>query len=408
MKRKDWLIIIIVACAAFLVTFVSTNMLLSKEKKEEAKVIENTSSFNIKFIKEVNKNSKGNYVISPYSVEMALSMLRIGANENTLKQIDKVLRDREFNLENENVKIANGMFAKNDFKDVIEEDFINSLRNDYDSDIIFDEFKTPDLINNWVSEKTNKMIPKVVDNIDDNFVLGLANAIYIDAHWKDSFECHSTRKEEFGYKDKENVEMMHNSYEKNAKYLKGNVTGIILPYKEDLEFVALMPKKDLNKFIDELDDKSFNEYLNGFKRIKEEEKVILNIPRFNYEFDLKSFKKILKDLGIKDAFSAEKADFSGIVSKDNLKSLGKDNLYVGTAVHKAKIEFMEKGTKAAAVTYFGLDANAAPIVDNNEIYITFDKPFMYIIRDTKTKEMLFFGTVYNPNKWKGNTCENKG
>ncbi len=406
MKRKDWLIIIIVACGAFLITFISTNMLLSKEKKEEEKVIENTSSFNIKFIKEVNNNTKGNYVISPYSVEMALSMLRLGANENTLKQIDKVLRDREFTLENENVAIANGMFAKNEYKDVIENDFITALRNDYDSDIIFDEFKTPEKINNWVNEKTNKMIPKVVDNIEDDFVLGLANAIYIDAHWKDSFECHNTDKGEFGYKDKENVEMMHNSYEENAKYLKGDVTGIILPYKEDLEFVALMPKKDLNKFIDELDDKSFNEYLNSFKSVKGKEKVILSIPRFKYEFDLKSFKKILKDLGIKDAFNSEKADFSGIVTKDNLKSLGKENLYVGTAIHKAKIEFMEKGTKAAAVTYFGLDANAAPVTDYKEINITFDKPFMYIIRDTKTKEMLFFGTVYNPNKWKGSTCQN--
>ena len=235
MKRKDWLIIIIVACGAFLITFISTNMLLSKEKKEEEKVIENTSSFNIKFIKEVNNNTKGNYVISPYSVEMALSMLRLGANENTLKQIDKVLRDREFTLENENVAIANGMFAKNEYKDVIENDFITALINDYDSDIIFDEFKTPEKINNWVNEKTNKMIPKVVDNIEDDFVLGLANAIYIDAHWKDSFECHSTDKGEFGYKDKENVEMMHNTYNSGARYFKtSDAKGIVIPYaKED-------------------------------------------------------------------------------------------------------------------------------------------------------------------------------
>ena len=30
---------------------------------------------------------------------------------------------------------------------------------------------------------------------------------------------------------------------------------------------------------------------------------------------------------------------------------------------------------------------------------------MYIIRDKKSKEILFFGTVYEPNKWEGSTCE---
>ena len=30
--------------------------------------------------------------------------------------------------------------------------------------------------------------------------------------------------------------------------------------------------------------------------------------------------------------------------------------------------------------------------------ITFDKPFMYIIRDTKTKDIWFIGKVYEPTK----------
>ena len=37
--------------------------------------------------------------------------------------------------------------------------------------------------------------------------------------------------------------------------------------------------------------------------------------------------------------------------------------------------------------------------------VIFDKPFAYIIRDQKTKEMLFFGVVYEPEKWTGETCE---
>ena len=39
------------------------------------------------------------------------------------------------------------------------------------------------------------------------------------------------------------------------------------------------------------------------------------------------------------------------------------------------------------------------------IEMKFDKPFMYMIRDRKNKEILFFGVVYEPNAYKERTCE---
>lgn len=48
---------------------------------------------------------------------------------------------------------------------------------------------------------------------------------------------------------------------------------------------------------------------------------------------------------------------------------------------------------------------AAPLQEEKEtVNIKFNKPFIYMIRDSKTKEMLFFGVVYEPNIWKGSTC----
>ena len=82
------------------------------------------------------------------------------------------------------------------------------------------------------------------------------------------------------------------------------------------------------------------------------------------------------------------------------------NLYVNTAIHKTKIELNEKGTKAAAVTYFGLDKATAVRPDYEVRNIVFNKPFVYIIREKNTGEILFFGTVYEPNIWNGSTCEN--
>ena len=42
------------------------------------------------------------------------------------------------------------------------------------------------------------------------------------------------------------------------------------------------------------------------------------------------------------------------MTRDNMKEYNFNNLYVGEAIHKTHIELNEVGTKAAAVTYFGI------------------------------------------------------
>ena len=101
----------------------------------------------------------------------------------------------------------------------------------------------------------------------------------------------------------------------------------------------------------------------------------------------------LKKLGIKDVFDINKADLSNMV---------KGKQYIDTAVHKANIEFSNDGIKASAVSAMG-GAGAARggfdyffKVPVEEIDLTFDKPYMYIIRDKSSGEVWFAGTVYEP------------
>ena len=127
--------------------------------------------------------------------------------------------------------------------------------------------------------------------------------------------------------------------------------------------------------------------------------INLSLPRFTYNYEVKDFKAVLKKLGIVDAFDEAKADFTKII--DN------NELYVGEAIHKTKIELNEVGTKAAAVTYFGMFAKGMAPQDFEQIDIVFNKPFVYMIREKNTGEILFFGTVFEPNTWKGTTCSNQ-
>ena len=78
--------------------------------------------------------------------------------------------------------------------------------------------------------------------------------------------------------------------------------------------------------------------------------------------------------------------------------------YISSAIHKAKIEFTQDGIKAAAATMYGGKGGGGDYdyffdVPVETIDITFDKPYMFLIRDVETGEIWFTGTVYEPKKW---------
>lgn len=371
------------------------------------------ANFNIRLIKTVNSSVKSNYLISPYSIEMALNLLKEGAKDNTYDEINNLVNRKINDVSNEKVKVANAMFVKNKFKNYIEKSFYDNLKAKYNSEILYDDFNTPKLINNWVNEHTDKMIPKILDTIDKDFVLGLANAIAIDVDWTNSFECIGTRSEEFTKIDGSNVnvEMMHQTYKHHdAKYFNfDSIKGIILPYKNNLEFVGIIPD-NINNYINSLNAESFDNIDKNAINSSDKLHIVLSLPRFSYSFDLNNFKNILIAMGINDVFDPVKSNLTNIITNDNLVKVDPnyDNIYVDEAIHKTYIDLNEKGTKAAAVTYFGIKANATAMEEKYEtVQIEFNKPFVYMIRDIKNKEILFFGVVYEPNIWNGSTCSNQ-
>lgn len=82
-------------------------------------------------------------------------------------------------------------------------------------------------------------------------------------------------------------------------------------------------------------------------------------------------------------------------------------MHVGEALHKANIDFTEKGVKAAAVTVVLMKDVTAMLEENKPIEIKIDNPFMYLIRDKETGEIWFVGTVYKPNSWENDKDDYK-
>lgn len=373
-------------------------------------------NFSTLFIKASHKNtSKKNYMISPYSVEIALSMLRDGSKGTTLNEIEKVCPKREIKTlaVKDKVNVANALFIKNKFKNDVREDYKKNLKENYNANFLYDDFKTPDVINNWAAKETNGMIKKVINGISQDFVLGLANAVAMEEEWQDTFDCELIRKGEFTKLDnkKVDVSMLSKNYESTASYYEDDSSkAVVIPYKkydrqtgketdkegEQLEYIGIIPN-DIDKYISKLNLDTIKK-IDKEKRIANKEKltIYLQLPKYKYSYDFKQFKNTLINMGIKSVF--ENADLSEMLDNH-------PDIVVNEAVHKTYVEVDEKGTKAAAVTYFGTKDNAAAPSEAEHVEIKFDKPFIFIIKDTKSNELLFFGVVYEPDKYEKVTCD---
>ena len=130
------------------------------------------------------ENEEKNKVYSPLSIKYALEMLAEGADGDTKAQLDAIIGDyvAKKYTNSKNMSFANAFFVRDTFKDSIKKDYSDLLKNKYNADLILDSFNSPKTINNWVNEKTLKLIPSLVDDVSSNDFL-LVNALAIDMEW---------------------------------------------------------------------------------------------------------------------------------------------------------------------------------------------------------------------------------
>jgi len=167
-----------------------------------------------------------------------------------------------------------------------------------------------------------------------------------------------------------------------------------------LQYVGIMPiKEDLTEYVKNIKSTELNNIISKLKELKSEDfeegkfiKIEGYIPKFKFEYEL-NLTEDLNKLGIVDVFNNEKADLSNLTTKKGS--------YISDTKHKANIEFTQDGIKAAAVTTIGGRGAGGYFdyfyeVPTEFIDLTFDKPYMFLIRDKQTGEIWFVGTVYNP------------
>ena len=363
------------------------------------------ADFGVRLFKTSMEEGK-NTLISPLSVLYALAMTANGADGETLAQMEKVLGMDVDNLnsymlayldllpESKDYKmsLANSIWFKDDPNFLVEQSFLQTNADYYGAGAYkaaFDEGTRND-INNWVKEHTDGMIPEIIDEIPDEAIMYLVNAVAFDAKWADEYEEHQIREGRFTMEDgtHQDVDMMHSE---EYTYLEDDLaTGFIKYYKDrKYAFVAMLPNEGVtvSQYVDSLTGEQLQNLLNNPLDVT----VYATMPKFETEYDTE-MSEVLQEMGMTDAFDWRVADFSrlGTYNVDGM------NICINRVLHKTFISVTEQGTRAGAATAVEMVAEGAmEIVEFKEVVL--DRPFVYMLIDCETNLPFFIGTMMNVN-----------
>ena len=336
-----------------------------------------------------------NIIVSPVSLNLALGMAANGATDEAKTALEKYLGKNvsEYNQyaslfmekakSDEMITLANGVWYKDGY--CIKPNFSNQITQYYDAELKrapFDQ-STIDQINQWASDHTKKMIPKVINEIPRDSVAILANALLFEGKWTNAFKGEDTYKRTFTKINgtKEDVDMM--SATENIYYENDYAVGFEKTYGNDARysFIAVLPKKK-GEF--KLSSLNLSEFLKT-KTTKYHVQIVM--PKFSYSWD-DELTNTLKNTNVKIIFDESKNPLGNLVESPY-------PVYASDVFQACKITVDEEGTKAAAVTTLIVKTTSA-IVNSNSKEVVLDRPFGYIIMDNKTNEVLFMGKVIEP------------
>ena len=370
-------------------------------KAMSAEFVRAASDFGFSML--TNVAGDGNVMISPVSLLYALGMTANGAAGETRTQMEKVL------FGGIGVDEANGYFrgfadslpngkggvrltladsiwlnqARGDFS--VNAEFLAANAAYFDAGVFGVDFAQEDAagqINRWTSEKTDGMIPKLLDDLSADALMVLVNTVLFDGKWKETYRDSDVLKREFTSLDGTKTKREMLSSEEDRYFRLGEGIGFIRPYAEKYSFVGILPDegKDVFDYAASITGEAF---LSAVTKPQYGDVQVL-LPSFTFEWGA-SVNDALISLGMEDAFDGHAADFSG------MGECG-ENIYIGEVIQKTKIELTREGTKAAAATAVVVETLA--MLDPREpVRIYLDRPFVFAIVDNETGLPVFCGIV---------------
>ncbi|MGQ0646013.1 MAG: serpin family protein [Gemmatimonadaceae bacterium] len=371
----------------------------------EQAIAQSTPDFGLSLLKAVNRSfADSNVFISPLSASMALGMTLNGAGSDTYTEMRATLGlpDRplaELNAGYQSLitlllgldktvdfRIANSIWYDQAFGPSIEATFLSDTKQFFNARVAGLDFRSaqaPGTINAWVKTSTNDKIQKIIDQIPDNMVMYLINAIYFKGAWRDSFDPKSTGSGPFTTHTGQQIQVP--TMTRKGGFRHGTVNGatvVELPYGGDayVMTIALPPEgTPINTFVAGLTTNSWQAMAAGTTASS----LDLFLPKFKLEWEDK-LNDELQSLGMRQAFVFGGADFS------RLSRTAGTRLFISEVKQKTYVDVNEEGTEAAAVTSVGIGVTSLPPT------VRVNRPFVFAIREKLSGTLLFMGKVVRP------------
>ena len=355
---------------------------------------------------EAQANSEGNIVISPASIQDALTMTLNGATGETATQMQKALSLNSLSLQQADqswadliafaqrrtdaqIRIANSLWLGHRIS--FEPAFLNTNHDYFAGDARVmpdDEGEAVAQINDWVDQRTGGRIKQLVNEVDQEAGLVLVNTTYVKAGW-DYFKIADTHDGPFTLADgkRMQVPMMHRksfwaNVTQTPAYLalpltaNGQVTVTIVLPKAGQTPESVLPMLSHDKL----------GALSASARSLEFNYIVdLTLPRVHTSFTDESLGTVLQGLGMTRAFSPQ-AQFQGITSSP---------LWISGVVHKATLDLNERGVEAAAGTAV-IMYGGVPKKPTRYLNVRVDRPFIVVLSEGQSGAPLFMAIVRDP------------
>jgi serpin B len=359
--------------------------------------------------------SDQNFVVSPVSGFVALTMTSDGAQGTTADEMQAVLypsvslseihpaanqleqrirgyarpsvqtSDGEKKVE---LNLANDDFVQQGFP--IEQPFLDTLAVNYDCGVELVDYQSDSnaasaLINNWVAKETNDRIlnllqPGVVDSWTR---LVLVDALYLYSSWLTAFDPNSTHARTFhGINGDTSTDFMHAVL--NPSYTTGaGWVGVDVPYYGDsLVLTAVLP--DAGQF-DTVKASLNAAWFASFDATSQPQQLTLSIPKFRLAGQTVSWKEALQAMGMSTLFEPATSNLEGISA---IKPL-----YVKAVMQQVYVALAEEGTEAAAATAVVVNTDGGAMLPP-PLQVLLDRPFLFFVRE-RGGPVLFAGQIVN-------------
>ncbi len=394
------------------------------EKSHTEIVVKGNNDFAIELYSKLADQQEGNLFFSPYSISTALAMTYAGARGRTETQMADVLHFpttvntklpsgptheqkrfhsafgtivKALNARGKKgayeLTIANALWGQKDYGFLRE--FLELLETIYGGRLNEVDFMAAteaarQTINTWVEDHTKGKIKDLIAKgvLSTMTRLVLTNAIYFKGNWASRFQEEQTRDAPFTLLDGEKIDVPMMNQTGEFKHMETqDFQGLELPYiDEELSMIIFLPKKFDG--LGELENTLTSENLSKWLAELHKQKVIVSVPKFKTTSAF-ALGSVLKSMGMSDAFSQQKADFSGMSLP---QEVGK--LFISAVIHKAYVDVNEEGTEAAAAT--AVIVNVTAVRPEPTPVFRADHPFLFLIRDNQSGSILFIGRVTNP------------